>query len=99
MQKSSKSVTNVAAAVAALLAMGAVTASGTAQAADTEKCAGIAAAGKNDCGTPTHACAGNAKTDRDAHDWVQVPKGTCAKIAGGVVTNDPANKHGGSMAK
>jgi len=80
-------------AVTAMLALGAI---GTASAADFEKCAGIAAAGKNDCGTAVSSCAGTATQDKDAHAWVLVPKGTCTKIAGGMVSNDPMNKHGGN---
>jgi uncharacterized membrane protein len=71
----------------------------TAAAATMEKCAGVAAAGKNDCGTATSACAGTSKKDRESNTWILVPKGTCAKIAGGTVTTDPANKHGGGGAK
>ncbi len=47
-----------------------------------EKCAGIVKAGMNDCGTSKHGCAGHAKKDRDAEEWIYVPKGTCEKIAG-----------------
>jgi len=50
-----------------------------------EKCQGIAAKGMNDCGTSTHACAGQAKADSDPEEWVYVPEGTCKKIAGGKV--------------
>lgn len=50
-----------------------------------EKCQGIAKAGKNDCGTSTHSCAGQAKKDNAPEEWVYVPKGTCDKIAGGKV--------------
>jgi len=52
-----------------------------------EKCAGIAKAGKNDCGAlnGSHACAGMAKKDNLDFEWVYVPKGTCEKIAGGSV--------------
>ena len=52
-----------------------------------EKCAGIAKAGKNDCGAldGKHGCAGMAKKSNDAQEWVYVPKGTCAKIVGGSV--------------
>jgi uncharacterized membrane protein len=79
----------VRSAVASLLAIGlAVTASSTATAKEDkgnmEKCAGIAKAGKNDCGTSQHACAGQAKADR-GDEWVYVPKGTCEKIVGGTV--------------
>ena len=47
-----------------------------------EKCAGIVKTGMNDCGTSKHGCAGQAKTDADPEEWIYVPKGTCAKIAG-----------------
>jgi len=52
-----------------------------------EKCAGIAKAGMNDCGSldGKHACAGHAKSDNHDQEWVYVPKGTCAKITGGNV--------------
>ena len=74
----------VASAVAGLLALGL---SGTALAAKEgmEKCAGIAKAGKNDCGTATSSCAGTAKKDNEAEAWIYVPEGTCEKIAGGTV--------------
>jgi len=51
---------------------------------DMEKCAGIAKAGKNDCGTSKHACSGQSKSD-GGDEWVYVPKGTCEKIVGGTV--------------
>ena len=99
MVNSDKSRKAVIGAMASLMAFGSLATAQAAHAADFEKCAGIAAAGKNDCGTPVSACAGSAKQDRDAHAWVLVPKGTCEKIAGGVVTTDPMNKHGGGVAK
>lgn len=52
-----------------------------------EKCAGIAKQGMNDCGAldGKHSCAGQAKMDNAASEWVYVPAGTCTKITGGVV--------------
>ena len=52
-----------------------------------EKCAGVAAAGKNDCGAldGSHGCAGQAKSDNLDIEWVYVPEGTCEKLTGGVV--------------
>ena len=87
-------------AVASLFALGVTAAGNQALAAkgDNEKCAGIAKAGKNDCGTSKASCAGTAKVDRDPEAWVFVPKGTCEKIAGGSVTDKPWNKHGGKTA-
>ena len=60
-----------------------------------EKCAGIAKAGKNDCGAldGKHACAGQATRDNDDTEWVYVPQGTCTKITGGHVAKvKPAKK-------
>ncbi|NBV43153.1 DUF2282 domain-containing protein [bacterium] len=50
-----------------------------------EKCSGIVKAGQNDCKGNGHSCAGQAKKDGDAMEWVYVPNGTCAKIVGGEV--------------
>ncbi len=50
-----------------------------------EKCMGIVKAGKNDCGTSGHACAGQSTKDNAPDEWIYVPKGTCEKIAGGKV--------------
>ena len=57
-----------------------------------EKCAGVAMAGKNDCGSlnGTHGCASMAKTDNDPNEWVYTPEGTCAKIGGRVAKIKPA---------
>ncbi|PTB17948.1 hypothetical protein C9I57_25880 [Trinickia symbiotica] len=83
-------------AIASLLALGIGAASTHAIAAgDTEKCAGIAKAGKNDCGTSTNSCAATVKVDRDAEAWVLVPKGTCSKIAGGHLQLSEFARHGG----
>jgi uncharacterized membrane protein len=62
---------------------------------DTEKCAGIVKAGKNDCGTSKSACAGTIKVDNDTEAWIAVPKGTCERIAGGHVITAAWAKHGG----
>lgn len=73
----------LAAAVGSLLVLGM-----SAQAADKpemEKCYGVVKAGKNDCAGHGHSCAGQAKADRDAQEWISVPKGTCERIAGGSV--------------
>lgn len=47
-----------------------------------EKCAGIAKSGQNDCAANGHSCAGQAKTDAAAGEWLYVPTGTCDKIVG-----------------
>jgi uncharacterized membrane protein len=85
-------------AFASLLALGLGASASTAfaQKAETEKCAGIVKAGANDCGTSKSACAGTSKVDRDPEAWISVPKGTCARIAGGSVTDKAHNVPGGA---
>ena len=70
----------VASAVAAAISIGVVA---NASAADNEKCYGIAAAGKNDCQTASHSCAGTTTADSQPDSWIYVPVGTCEKITGG----------------
>ncbi len=79
-------------ALVGLLAAGALLATHTASAVPEapeawEKCAGIAKAGKNDCGSldGKHGCAGQAAVDNSPEEWVYTPVGTCEKITGGVV--------------
>lgn len=85
-------------AITSVLALGLVGASQSALAAksDMEKCAGVAKAGKNDCGSSKSSCAGTSKMDGEKHTWILVPKGTCDKIVGGTVTNDQNAKPGGA---
>lgn len=72
---------NVVSALAfAALAAGVMT-SGTALAADKEKCYGISLAGKNDCAAgPGTSCAGTSTKDYQGDAWKLVDKGTCTKI-------------------
>ncbi len=75
-------------AIGSLLAIGLT---GNASAADKkvemEKCFGVAKAGMNDCSSnkSAHSCAGQATKNNDPQDFVAVPKGTCNKIAGGML--------------
>jgi len=86
-------------AISGILALGVLTSTSAyavpEQPTSWEKCAGIAKAGKNDCGSlnGSHACSGQASSDNDENEWVYVPKGTCEKITGGVVKAEkPAKK-------
>ncbi len=77
----------IQAALASVLALGfavaSVQAQPVAQPKDTEKCYGVAPAGKNDCGTAKHACAGQgAKVNKDPSEWKYVAKGTCTNMGG-----------------
>lgn len=83
-KKRIKSAITAAIALGVVSASSSLLASGKAEAnKDMEKCYGIAKAGMNDCGTPTHACASHSTKDADPNDWMYVPKGTCDKITGG----------------
>ncbi|HIQ14662.1 MAG TPA: DUF2282 domain-containing protein [Leucothrix sp.] len=74
-------------ALTGIMATGLLTVTSSAMAGKPgmEKCMGVAAAGKNDCGTSQHACAGQSKTDGDTEEWVYVKEGTCEKLAGGKI--------------
>lgn len=49
----------------------------------SEKCFGVAKAGKNDCQTAASSCAGTSKRDAQADAWIYVPTGLCTKLIGG----------------
>lgn len=67
----------IAGSVAAALA----STTGTASAAGSEKCYGVALAGQNDCkaGAGT-TCAGTSTVDYQGNAWKMVPEGTCTSI-------------------
>jgi uncharacterized membrane protein len=49
--------------------------------AETEKCYGVALAGKNDCAAGAGTtCAGTSKVDYQGNSWKAVPKGTCVAM-------------------
>ncbi|MEP7140871.1 MAG: DUF2282 domain-containing protein [Caldimonas sp.] len=49
--------------------------------AATEKCFGVALAGKNDCAAGAGTtCAGTSKVDYQGNSWKSVAKGTCTDI-------------------
>ena len=79
----------VASAVAAALALPALSAgqSGPTPAPapkfESEKCFGIARAGKNDCQTANSSCAGTSRRDKQGDAWIYVPKGTCDRVVDG----------------
>ncbi|MEJ2629843.1 MAG: DUF2282 domain-containing protein [Acidihalobacter sp.] len=70
-------------AMAGLLALGASGVATVANAAGMEKCYGVNAVHKNDCGSSDHACAGQASKASDPQSFVLVPTGVCSKLAGG----------------
>ncbi len=77
----------MSAAIGGLVALGAVSTAVAADDAATEKCYGVAKAGKNDCAGKGHACAGQSKSgDGDAGEWIKLPKGTCEKLVNGSTT-------------
>ena len=74
----------VTAALSSLIAVGTLSAPAQVAAADKpEKCYGVVKAGKNDCQTSAHSCAGQVKEDAQPDSWIYLPKGSCEKIVGG----------------
>ena len=66
-----KSMKASAVAVGSLIAIGSLGLANPSFAADKpemEKCYGVVKAGKNDCAANGHACAGQAKTDRNGNE-------------------------------
>jgi len=49
----------------------------------SEKCYGVAKAGKNDCQTSNSTCAGTSRRDNQGDAWIYLPAGTCERIVGG----------------
>lgn len=73
-----RSFTTAAVVAGALAVAGTVGFSTVAQAAENEKCFGVAKAGQNDCAAgPGTTCAGTSKIDYQGNAWKLVPKGTC----------------------
>lgn len=77
----------LSAAIGSLLVLGMASANAADKKMDMEKCFGIAKVGMNDCSSnkSAHSCAGQATKNNDPMDFVAVPKGTCNKIAGGML--------------
>ncbi|MEP6791062.1 MAG: DUF2282 domain-containing protein [Ramlibacter sp.] len=73
----------IAAAAASLLSTAFISGTAFAQAAEKEKCYGIAKVGHNDCAnlTGSHSCAGQSKVS-DAAEWNYVAKGSCKTMKG-----------------
>ena len=78
-----KNRTLINSALSGLLALGISSVALQANAAEMEKCYGVAKAGKNDCQTSNSSCAGTSKSDGQKDAWVLVPAGTCEKLVGG----------------
>ncbi|WP_062787588.1 DUF2282 domain-containing protein [Aquitalea pelogenes] len=75
--------TLLASAMGAVVTLAALAAA-PAQAAEQEKCYGVAMAGMNDCASATgaHSCKGQAMVDKDPGDWKLVAKGSCQQMGG-----------------
>jgi len=85
------------AAIASVIALGSLATTQTAFAADAPKhikCYGIAAAGKNDCGSVAGSCSGTVKEAKACYAWIYAPKGVCEKIAGSSVDKPAAGCKG-----
>jgi uncharacterized membrane protein len=78
----------IAAAIGSLLAVGAANADQDPGKDDKVMCYGVAKAGKNDCATASHSCAGASKKDNDPAEWKYLPRAECEKAGGKVVSSD-----------
>jgi len=76
-------VSAIAAALAAPMVVGAQGGPAPKPNFESEKCFGVAKAGKNDCQTANSSCAGTSKRDNQGDAWLYMPKGACEKIVGG----------------
>jgi len=85
----------IQASIVGLLALGIAATASSAFAADeasaTERCFGVAAPGKNDCGgtSSKHACAGLSKASKDPDSFKYVAKGSCEKMGGKLTAKHP----------
>ena len=73
-------------ALALAATVAAANAGPVAQPTGSEKCYGVAKAGKNDCAAGVHSCAGQGTKNFDKTAFVYLPAGACAKLAGGSLT-------------
>ncbi|WP_412049927.1 MULTISPECIES: DUF2282 domain-containing protein [unclassified Hoeflea] len=81
-QKSIIGASALAGAVAMAISGASFVASTDNAAAATEKCYGVALAGKNDCAAgPGTTCAGTSKVDFQGNSWKYVDAGTCATMS------------------
>lgn len=87
METKTKKIVNVVVATALSVGVAAVSTHAMAKPkCPVEKCYGITKKAKNECGTPKHACAGQAEFNNDPNDWIMVMKGNCDMIVGGSLT-------------
>ncbi len=84
MNKPAKSCSKLALAVAAAVSAASIAVVKQADAAQMERCYGIALAGQNDCAGGNHECAGRATKDYDPASFKWVAKGTCNQIRAGL---------------
>jgi uncharacterized membrane protein len=83
MTAASGSIASLLSALALSAALSAPAQAGPAtQPSGSEKCYGIAKAGKNDCAAGTHSCAGQGTKSGDKSSFVYLPAGACEKIVG-----------------
>jgi len=83
MSKNSVTSATLASSLAAAFALVATAAAAgpVAEQPNSDKCYGIAMAGKNDCAAgPGTTCAGTSKVDYQGNAWKYVAKGTCTTM-------------------
>jgi uncharacterized membrane protein len=82
----------VRSALAAVIALGLQQEAAAEKKDDVEKCYGVAKAGKNDCKTLSNACAGHSLENGQKDAFIALPKGTCERLSGGMLTLGSSSK-------
>ena len=86
MNSTAKTVLAASSLLGVLALAAAANAGPVAQPNGSEKCYGVSKSAKNDCAAGAHSCAGQSNKDFDKTAFVYLPKGACAKLAGGSLT-------------
>lgn len=86
MNSTAKTVLAASSLLGVLALAAAANAGPVAQPSGSEKCYGVSKSAKNDCAAGAHSCAGQSNKDFDKTAFVYLPKGACAKLAGGSLT-------------
>lgn len=84
--------TQILSAVAMAAVMTLAVSSAQAATPAMEKCYGVVKAGKNDCKSTAHSCAGHAAKDGSGTEFIQVPAGLCDKLVGGITKEASEDK-------
>ena len=85
--------TSILTAAGALVALAATSVPAHAAKPTSDKCYGVALAGKNDCAAgPGTTCAGTSKVDYQGNSWKHIAKDACLKMGGTLTAHEGNDK-------